>query len=339
MTVYIHIGMQKTGTTFLQIALHNNREALSQHGVTYPYSSIGLAGKVVRAHHFIPHALLGRRSAHLPNADFSLLEQHVDDLKERMESSGNVGLISSEDFSSLKREQIRELRRLFPERDTRIIVYLRRQDYWADSLYGQMLKGGRQKSMSEFLEKIERKLNYRALLEPWSEAFGHENIVVRCYEKLEGRALWDDFLDAIGCREAKTIDPGLETANSLSYEAVNFLKLLGPYGPQREIRSILARNETRHPPTARGSGLRHLSADLAQEILSLQEASNRYVANRYLGRDKLFSDDEPAGEIDNKTMSVEDHVRIMGVLIIDLLDRIGELEKEISKYNENRLTH
>ena len=334
MTVFIHIGMQKTGTTFLQIALHNNREALSQKGLTYPFSPTGLAGKNVRAHHFIPHAILGRHSAHLPDADFSLLEQHVDELKNIISDSGNIGIISSEDFSSLDKDEVFELRKLFPERDTRIIVYLRRQDYWADSLYGQMLKGGRQKSLSDFMKKIERKLDYRALLEPWSDAFGRENIVVRRYEKLEGRSLWDDFMDATGCQQAKTVDPGLETANSLSYEAVMFLKALGPYGPQREIRRILSKNEKRYAPTFRGAGLRYLPAHLAREIISLHKESNEHVAKQYLKKGTLFADDSPPVVIEDGLVTVEDYIQIMGGILVELLDRVNTLEKTILKNKE-----
>jgi len=35
-TVYLHIGLHKTGTTFLQNVLRANTEALAEQGIIYP---------------------------------------------------------------------------------------------------------------------------------------------------------------------------------------------------------------------------------------------------------------------------------------------------------------
>jgi hypothetical protein len=213
LTTYIHIGLQKTGTTFLQRSLHNLHQELARIGIIYPDTSAGLNVKGPAAHHFVPHAIQNVRTKYTPDADFSLLDKHVKEIKYEI-SRGSIGIVSSENFSLLTEEShIRQLRDIFPERNVKILVYLRRQDAWIDSLYGQMVKVGRKNTVGDFIRSQQRRLDYNDLIDRWATAFGEDNIVVRTYEPDGDLWLWQDFLTAIGRPDAAKLAPPFESQN------------------------------------------------------------------------------------------------------------------------------
>ena len=62
MSTIIHIGMQKTGSTFLQKGLFEARDQLLQNNVLYHHPTAGLpdAEPTVNAHHCLAHAIMVR---------------------------------------------------------------------------------------------------------------------------------------------------------------------------------------------------------------------------------------------------------------------------------------
>jgi hypothetical protein len=324
MVTYIHIGMPKTGTTFLQKALFQKSKDLARKGVVYPNPLAGLGrGGRATAHHFLAHALSGRRRRYTPLAEFSTLPDHVEALKAEIAQGGGTGLLSSEDFASLKLEGIAELRRHFPT-DTRILVYLRRQDAWIDSLFGQFLKVGRDTTIDRLIHTERWRLDYAAFLQPWADNFGAENIVVRVYEKLQGIDLWRDLFAALGRPDLGAEAPEFESANdSLSVELTMFLKALNIYGEQPELRRIFEGLSGHFPNRP---GLKYLSAAQAQDLLAKHEASNRKVAQTYLKRPALFTDLAPLDTAERPELTTTQVIQIFGGVTIRLMERIRKLE-------------
>jgi hypothetical protein len=328
MTTYIHIGLQKTGTTFLQRAMNLSRDELGSNGVVYPDPALDLnASKSSHGHHFLAQALLGKRTKFTPNADFSLLPKHVAAIKGAIGARPDaVGVISSEVFSTLRPPAIKRLRELFPEDDVRILIYLRRQDAWIDSLYGQMVKVGRKSSIEAFIKDEQARLDYNAVLRPWATAFGDERIVVRTYENLQGSELWDDFMEAVGAPHAKDVKPKLDSANdSLPPELTIFARSLNGYGKRLPLRRLLEQLAT-HFPAERG--LKYLHAAEAAELMEGVAASNRAVAKRFLGRNRLFMDTDPLPFVGHDELSAEQYATILGGVCMLLLERIDQLESK-----------
>lgn len=287
----IHIGMQKTGTTFLQNALHAHRTELAAQGIHYPHPMAGVGESGGKAHHFIAHAMLGRRLGHTPDADFDQLGAHVASINAARRETGGTTVISSEDFSLLRRPQIKRLRTLFPGDGVRILVYLRRQDLWLEALYGQTLKLGRHQNAAAFVTRQRHMADYAAVLDPWAEAFGAANVIVRVYEGFEGGGLWPDFCTAIGHPGAATLVPENTQINvSLPREDSTFLTLIGDDRWRHWLRRALERSQTRR---ARGRGLSYLTAPQARQIMADHAAGNARLAKRYLGREALFTDAAP----------------------------------------------
>ena len=227
----IHIGLPKTGTTFLQHSLFSARAELEAQGVLYPDPIAGL-GPVTRksfGHHWLAHALVGRRKRFTADADFALLNDHVAGLRQAIaESPAETALISSEEMSAFREPAIRALGSLFPDLNVQILVYLRRQDLWLDSYFAQMAKRGRATTPEDIFESEKWRLDYEKFLGDWSKHFGSENVLVRLYGAGEGYDdLWTDFLTAIGAADTTRIPSDLsETNQSLSYELTIFTQAL-----------------------------------------------------------------------------------------------------------------
>jgi len=305
----IHIGMQKTGTTFLQQAMRDNHAALAALGLHHPCPGAGLGQDFGAAHHFLAHALLGRRLRHTPAIGFDRLGDHVAALRAALDGvpAGGCAVLSSEDFSLFKRVHVQRLRALFPDfapgsgsgsgpaRRLRVLIYLRRQDLWLDALYGQMLKIGRRQDFDAFVARNRWRLNYEAMLAPWVEAFGAENLILRTYEGFGGTVgreagLWADFCAALDCPQAAAILPRQARANvSLPAEAGRFLNGIGDARRRDRLRTILERSLSQSRPR---SGLTWLLPAQAAAIMAEQAARNRRIAQRHLGRDRLFLDED-----------------------------------------------
>ncbi len=91
----------------------------------------------------------------------------------------------------------RELSQI-PGVDLRVIVYLRRQDYWLESAWTQW--GYKSKNYVDVHDYIiKRDCNWLGRVQMWEEAVGRERLVIRCYEKEQlPNGLISDFLGVIG---------------------------------------------------------------------------------------------------------------------------------------------
>lgn len=297
----IHIGLQKTGTTFLQRALRDNREDLAARGLHQldPGAGLGIDGGA--AHHFLAHALLGRRLRHTPDAGFDRLEAHVAALRAALAEASGTAVISSEDFSRFRRVHVERLRALFPDpapdvaagQPVRILVYLRRQDLWLDALYGQMQKVGNQQPLADFIEQNRSRLDYKAFLAPWIRVFGPEALILRVYEGFgaggQAGGLWADFCTALDCPQAASVLPRQAQANvSPPPEVSRYLAGIGDRQRRHRLRGLVERCLERAPMR---EGLVWLSEAQAREILSAEADRNRRIAKRHLGRKQLFEDE------------------------------------------------
>lgn len=137
MRVYLHIGMQKTGTTALQKFLSSRREELLQkYSVLYPQS-----GMALDCHVLIPHCILPMPERLKKLGVETNIEKIKEDLFDEVDiHNPEVVVISSEDFSLLNKDQIFKFKKLFDLSITHIICYLRRQDLFVESVYKQRMK-------------------------------------------------------------------------------------------------------------------------------------------------------------------------------------------------------
>ncbi|CAH1208424.1 hypothetical protein PAECIP111891_03217 [Paenibacillus allorhizoplanae] len=240
-TIYIHIGLSKTGTTSLQNFLTVNHSRLLNHNIFYPIDTqkkyiqwnqhVGLVPSLTKE-----KLIFFSDDENYVNGE--ALEEFLDDIG-KIEQD-NI-LISSEFFLRLyKDDSIKLLQTSLRNYNTKIILYVRRQDEYYISTRSERAKVGFPNRISVtncisdtclndsvFLEVA----NYYKLINRWSKAFGKENMIVRVFEKekLYKNDLFSDFLNIFGIEMNNTFEITKNLNETLSLEKVQLLQQLSQY--------------------------------------------------------------------------------------------------------------
>lgn len=203
----VHVGTHKTGTTSLQVFFETNKPLLAQAGLLV--AQAGRYQTLAGNHQIAWDLIYSERS--------SFLDDLVNELRATPQRSA---LLSSEDFSLLYAYEpsLVALRDAIVSAGYRpkIVVYLRPQGSYAESMYVERVKHDYVRPVSTYLDAIfERgvyavdgspiriEFRYTRLLEPFARVFGRENVVVRPYAaSADPLAIFREFLGIIG-----TLDP------------------------------------------------------------------------------------------------------------------------------------
>lgn len=176
--VYLHIGLHKTGTTYMQKVFTDNREVLRSLGVEYPE----LGAEYLWGHHNLAWSFMPNKP--LINGENFSCDRFFDYL-DACEYSRI--LISSEDFDFLRPAQIEKLHQRLANFEVRIIVYVRQPlnalySYWQESV-----KHGDTTTFKDYCFQVldqPMALNYGKLLEHWSAKFGIDALSIVVYDNL-----------------------------------------------------------------------------------------------------------------------------------------------------------
>src|SRR5262245_3378965 len=159
--VVLHIGLAKTGTKTLQLAMSLNRDLLRQHGFVYPIlpaaRHVGHVGLGVYAAQENANPAL---RAHVGVAERDRLVAFIDEFPSRLAAAVDGpdihSAVLSNEYCSTGLSTVEEVTRLHRllsplAREIRVIVYLRRQDELATSLYSAQMKNGGRTGEFEFV--------------------------------------------------------------------------------------------------------------------------------------------------------------------------------------------
>ncbi|WP_018124271.1 hypothetical protein [Desulfovibrio oxyclinae] len=192
-TLYIHIGIPKTGSTAIQQTLFENPEPLLSEGFVYYPNELG-----VDTHN--PLA----RSWFENSADSTFEKWRY--LKRYCDNSKNHVIISSEMFPKTfhnKPESIDDIATALFGVNVYFVIYLRRQDSHIQSMYNQRVKKFKNPgTIPEFIESFHQEFpcDYYAFVSSIAARFGNEKLIIRPFEKeqLIGKDVRTDFLSALG---------------------------------------------------------------------------------------------------------------------------------------------
>jgi hypothetical protein len=210
--VILHIGAEKTGTTTIQEFLSLNRERLLAQGIYFP-SSVGLKNHTrlaicaaVDKRGICRKAERALKSMDLEGYRVQMRKKLEKELADRPAQAKNV-LFSSEHFHSQlqSKGEVERLRSLLPSAEqVKIVLYIRRQDQAAVSLYSTALKAGSDRQGFSFPDVTKKAIRYRydylQAYQLWSSVFGPEALVIRIFDKEEfvNGDLLQDFCFAAG---------------------------------------------------------------------------------------------------------------------------------------------
>lgn len=312
MKAVVHIGTEKTGSTSLQEFFHQNRAALRAARVAYPKSpgpgnhrNLVTACLDANAHDDYTREL----DIQSPSRRLAWREDFIAALDAELKSAEqqcDTVVFSSEHFQSrlTTETDIQRLRQLLSPyfSSISILVYLRRQDQLAVSRFTTELKVGNAPETIIFPNISENSIqyNYLRLVDLWSTVFGKENTIVRLFsaEELIDGDLITDFCHAAGFGEAATLPRPPRQNETLPAEVQALLLIVNraiaqSEGKQvtsreyREWRRKLAISLAREFP---GPPLMPARSEAQSIYYKFREANNT-LAQRYLGRDILFSED------------------------------------------------
>lgn len=179
--LFVHIGMPKTGTSYLQAALLNSREILAEQGLDLvpPTKRAAFELMLLVRDRFDPERDAARVSDSLTR--FSAL---------LAEAPGSRALISQESLSGARPHQVRRFLDACDDREVHVVVTVRDLARQLPSSWQQLLKGGGTTPYERFLRRAQTfeqegsdqrpwtHLDIPAVLARWSEHVGPERIHV-----------------------------------------------------------------------------------------------------------------------------------------------------------------
>jgi len=227
-TIHIHIGQHKTGTTSIQNFLWGNRAALADAG--YGLANTGFVGG---AHHAICYAFLGLKGYCDPDAMMATLEAEISD-----GPLDNI-VLSSEEFERLTLPMVARLARKLGDHAVRPILYLRRQDGYLLSDYGQQVKmGAALPPIGTYLDNpsFPERFNFLGLLGNWSPANILSDGVVTLYDKGVAGSVVRHFAETIGLTDPNLVSPSFDMVRSntsWSYQEVDLIRRISISAKQR----------------------------------------------------------------------------------------------------------
>jgi hypothetical protein len=177
--------------------------------------------------------------------------------------------------------------------DVRIIVYLRRQDNFLESLYTQGIREGKSWTFAEFLRRFDDvSFNWELLLRSYTKFFGRDNLVTRVYSKErlpEKHSILDDFASIIG---SKTLSSGARRSSTpnvgFSRDALEITRLTNPYldkSDQTRLRVIFQKTSAKQP----FEGYSYFGEQERNIFMARYSQSNAAVARKYF--------DDPTGTL------------------------------------------
>ena len=197
--VYLHVGLPKTATTYLQTILWHNREALEAQGVRLP--------GVARYEHLWASRVVREDPA------FEKFSEHRratwDRLREDVAQWPGTSLISHEFYAAASAEQaVRMVDDLAPA-EVHLVVTAREPLSLFTASWQESIKNRDTQPMAEYSREESsdptsvwnwRTLDVRRVLERWSPAFPADRVHVLPLPSLDApkRTIWDRFAGLIG---------------------------------------------------------------------------------------------------------------------------------------------
>lgn len=351
-TVYLHIGSQKTGTSAIQQFLLMNEEKLHQEGIAFPSFSIPYDSKYRHrrnAHFLVYHSHLREEEARR-REERQYYEKGFEELRALADRYPKIVL--TDEAIWYRQDEKEGFWQDVTERmhkaghELKVIVFLRRQDLFVQSLWNQSVKNLPRTTKTfdayrDFPGIAHHNFDYYQKLCEIAQFVGKENMIVRAYEKdaimSSPDGIFSVFTECIGCRiDDQYQRPERAVNTDLTGNFLLIKRIMNEETSYRQMPDIFS------TPMARlcaGKKMPKVSyfASTKDQLAYLQrfETSNRKVAEEFLGRQDGILFREPVvemehWEIDRENME-RDIILTMTALLTAQEQKIEALESRIRK--------
>ncbi|MBD1389790.1 hypothetical protein IC617_10160 [Neiella sp. HB171785] len=231
----LHIGSEKTATTYLQRLLSSQRQNIENQGVLYP--KIGFNEQahfsLVAALHDLDHS---QSLEFVPPGVKCTIESEWLPLLEMLtrQTDYHTVVLSAEHFSSrLGPNALYKLQSLLSaltDYSIKILYYVRRQDDFFESWYSTYIKAGGKESLTASFNKLKNNrsiLDFHYIISNWIKAFPNAEYSVRSYDLdlQEGRFV-SEFSKEINCNFNLTEQDFNKENKSWGPEMLSFARIV-----------------------------------------------------------------------------------------------------------------
>ncbi|GAA6135060.1 sulfotransferase domain-containing protein [Oceaniserpentilla sp. 4NH20-0058] len=322
----LHIGAEKTATTFIQNYMSVNRENYKEQGVLYPKTSFGEHAQfsLIAALHDIDHGF-GLEFA--PKGKAFSIESEWMPLINRLnkQSKFHTVLISAEHFSSrLKDKGLETLSEILGQLEgyeIEVIYYFRRQDDFFQSWYSTHIKAGGYKTLKQALIddfKNHWFFDIYYLIEKWKNVLPNAKFHIRPYDYVSKNiGMIKDFTTVLDLPVLdNALTPNLDRNESWSPYMLAIARHINEFFQPETLEKRYQILEFIASNFQRDEKIKNLlSVDIKKKILNEFDESNRKLCLEYnINYDLIFSDPVESKFVNPDGIEVND-LKLTKVLI------------------------
>ena len=280
----MHIGLHKTGTSSIQESLIQNKKKLKTDGILYLNDLINL-NKIINSDSF--NQLLADQFL---NEIEKVLKKDKNNIRKVIISNESLSGNPFADYNNnnIIIKYLSALNKLF---DTKIIIYLRRQDEFIESLYTQSIKSGNTHIFDKFIKSFNtQKFNWYNYLKQWLEYFTKNDLKIRIYNKrtLAKGNVVHDFANIINSQVLKEDKRSYQINSGYSQKSLEIARSFNQYLNKEEIKHIRPYLE-KIDPKIKFNSFNYFSYKDRKQLLSYYEKSNKELMKYYsIGITKEF---------------------------------------------------
>lgn len=229
-SVYLHVGLPKSGTTFLQRVLGEGRQALKAQGLLYPG---GRNDHFLEAQDVLERPFRGHGDDRVPGSWEALVHE--------IDTWPGACLISHETFTVATPEQVRTVVKAFPDRPVEVIVTARDLARQLTANWQETVKNGQIPTLAEYVDRARTRLegddrssgfwfwqDLVAVLTRWQEVIPADRthlVTVPPRGTAPGQ-LWQRFSDVLGVELSDEVFSSRSDNVSLGRVETEFLRRL-----------------------------------------------------------------------------------------------------------------
>lgn len=296
--VVLHIGLQKTGTSSIQVMLAGSEAYLASQDVSFPKLPTANQGASRVWISPFRHNIVAATYADYNSAFETLSLTQRSHFWDALKAGQQTVILSAEDFSRQKDFSI--LAAPLSEFDLDVVLYVRRQDLFIESLYNQRNKILVQRGDPSFLnetfltepdvftflhqQSYVPVLNFSKKLATIQAQLAPKNIHVRVFDRtvLKGGDVCADFADLLGLDMGQMFQPRHEANGSIANTELAKLKQIFLDQGEEAARAEMARINANWQAGKDLSGsYKMFSAPTRQEIRRQYQDINAELYERF----------------------------------------------------------
>ncbi len=286
--IVLHIGSEKTGTTYLQNFCSLNRDKLLNEGVYYPKTNFGEHAQfsLVAALHELDH---GKPLEFSPPGEYTVESEWLPLIKEcNTRTDIHTVVLSVEHFSSRLREkglsELNRLLNLFEGYEVEVLYFFRRQDDYFESWYSTHVKAGGKSSLEEAYNSLLMNrwfYDNAFIISKWEEYINGAKFTIHSYDIVKSKAgVLSEFLSCIGSDGMNDFThPKLDKNESWNSQMLAFSRMINEIkGQELGVRRYPLLNKLYiNSNLSNASNSRFLTKEKRSQIMSQYMSSNMLI--------------------------------------------------------------